>query len=178
MVHFWKRRTSSRMSDKMPFGRSSNGSLVKPLNVLVSPGMYLFSKYSEYKRQQQEQQKRKITEKELENLNEKIDKLLSKIDEGEGDGTLVEEEECVICLVAKATMQTFPCRHKVVCRKCFIKTIQVAVSQRSLPLRCVVCRSRILKLRQTAIPTLPSPLSPNGPMKFLPKSPSIRLFSK
>ena len=55
-----------------------------------------------------------------------------------------------MCLCAKATMQTFPCGHKVVCRKCFVKTIQVAVTQRCLPLRCVVCRSRVLKLKQAA----------------------------
>ena len=36
----------------------------------------------------------------------------------------------------------------MVCRKCFVKTIQVAVTQRCLPLRCVVCRTRILKLKQ------------------------------
>lgn len=58
--------------------------------------------------------------------------------------------QCVVCLSAKATMQTYPCGHKVVCRKCFVKTIQVAVTQRCLPLRCVVCRTRILKLKQTA----------------------------
>lgn len=52
----------------------------------------------------------------------------------------------MICISAKATMQTFPCGHRVVCRKCFVKTIQVAVSQRMLPLRCVVCRTRILRL--------------------------------
>ena len=46
-------------------------------------------------------------------------------------------------------MQTFPCGHKVVCRKCLIKTIQVAVSQRCLPLRCVICRNRILRLQHT-----------------------------
>jgi hypothetical protein len=46
-------------------------------------------------------------------------------------------------------MQTFPCAHRVVCRRCFVKTIQVAVSQRLLPLRCVVCRTKILKLKQT-----------------------------
>lgn len=56
--------------------------------------------------------------------------------------------QCVVCLCAKATMQTMPCGHKVVCRKCFVKTIQVAVTQRCLPLRCVVCRTRILKLKQ------------------------------
>ena len=47
-------------------------------------------------------------------------------------------------------MQTYPCGHKVICRKCFVKTIQVAVTQRCLPLRCVVCRTRILKLKQMA----------------------------
>ncbi|RWS31266.1 uncharacterized protein B4U80_13602 [Leptotrombidium deliense] len=57
--------------------------------------------------------------------------------------------KCVICISAKATMQTFPCGHRVVCRKCFVKTIQVAVSQRLLPLRCVICRAKILRLKQT-----------------------------
>lgn len=57
--------------------------------------------------------------------------------------------QCVICISAKAIMQTFPCGHRVVCRKCFVKTIQVAVSQRLLPLRCVVCRAKILRLKQT-----------------------------
>ncbi|KAJ8959601.1 hypothetical protein NQ318_021787 [Aromia moschata] len=43
-------------------------------------------------------------------------------------------DHCVICINAKATMQTAPCGHQVVCRKCFVKTIQIAVSQRLLPL--------------------------------------------
>ncbi|ELU00625.1 hypothetical protein CAPTEDRAFT_206592 [Capitella teleta] len=77
------------------------------------------------------------------------DRLLSRIEEGEGEVTLTQDEECVVCLASKATMQTFPCGHKVVCRKCFIKTIQVAVTTRSLPLTCVVCRTKILKLKQT-----------------------------
>lgn len=58
-------------------------------------------------------------------------------------------------------MQTFPCGHVVVCRKCFIKTIQVAVTQRSLPLKCVVCRTKILKLKQTAEESLSSQSSRN-----------------
>ena len=36
--------------------------------------------------------------------------------------------QCVICLGAKATMQTQPCGHRVVCRRCFVKTIQVTPS--------------------------------------------------
>lgn len=58
--------------------------------------------------------------------------------------------QCVICVNAKATMQTSPCGHRVVCRKCFVKTIQMAVSQRLLPLRCVICRAKILRLKQSS----------------------------
>lgn len=75
------------------------------------------------------------------------EKLLQRLEEHkQPETTSCQGEECVICISAKATMQTFPCAHRVVCRKCFVKTIQVAVSQRMLPLRCVVCRTRILRL--------------------------------
>ncbi|KAG8230034.1 hypothetical protein J437_LFUL015253 [Ladona fulva] len=53
--------------------RSLNTSaLMKPLVVLALPGMYLFYKYNQYKRQQQEQDRRKVTERELAHLNHKI----------------------------------------------------------------------------------------------------------
>lgn len=45
-------------------------------------------------------------------------------------------------------MQTYPCGHKVTCRKCFVRTIQAAIGQRALPLKCVVCRSRIIKVSE------------------------------
>nr|CAI5825698.1 unnamed protein product [Callosobruchus analis] len=48
-------------------------------------------------------------------------------------------------------MQTAPCGHQVVCRKCFVKTIQIAVSQRLLPLRCVICRAKILRLKVSTV---------------------------
>lgn len=57
--------------------------------------------------------------------------------------------QCVICVNAKAVMQTYPCGHKVVCRRCFVKTIQIALSQRTLPLCCVICRTKILRLKHT-----------------------------
>ena len=60
---------------------------------------------------------------------------------------MISISQCVVCMGAKATMQTFPCQHCVVCRKCFIQTIQSAIAKRSLPLRCVFCRERVLKLR-------------------------------
>lgn len=48
-------------------------------------------------------------------------------------------------------MQTYPCGHKVTCRKCFVRTIQAAISQRALPLKCVVCRTRIIKVSEAEI---------------------------
>ncbi|RZF43286.1 hypothetical protein LSTR_LSTR001547 [Laodelphax striatellus] len=79
-----------------------------------------------------------------------LDKLLTKLDENEYPVATSQEDECVICVNAKATMQTSPCGHRVVCRKCFVKTIQMAVSQRLLPLRCVICRAKILRLKHTS----------------------------
>lgn len=37
----------------------------------------------------------------------------------------------------------------MICRRCFVKTIQNAVSQKNLPLRCVICRAKILRLKQS-----------------------------
>ncbi|KAL4149515.1 hypothetical protein QTP88_003449 [Uroleucon formosanum] len=92
----------------------------------------------------------RYAESQLRNLNTKIDKLLNKLDEKEQDEAKTPEEECVICVNSKATMQTWPCGHQVVCRKCLVRTIQIAVSRRSLPLRCVVCRARVLRLKRSS----------------------------
>ena len=46
--------------------------LAKPLSALVVPGMYLFYKYNEYKRHQEEICRKNVTEKELDSLNHKI----------------------------------------------------------------------------------------------------------
>uniref|UniRef100_A0A182YS06 RING-type domain-containing protein n=1 Tax=Anopheles stephensi TaxID=30069 RepID=A0A182YS06_ANOST len=67
--------------------------------------------------------------------------MLSKLEESELEPPTSQEDECVICINARATMQTSPCGHRVVCRRCFVKTIQSAVAQRLLPLRCVICRT-------------------------------------
>lgn len=94
--------------------------------------------------------KRSKAEKELHHLSYKIEKLLANLDEDQqNDANFTGGDECVICMSAKATMQTQPCGHRVVCRLCFVKTIQTAVAQRVLPLRCVVCRTKILKLKQS-----------------------------
>ncbi|XP_050295806.1 uncharacterized protein LOC126735754 [Anthonomus grandis grandis] len=131
--------------------------LIKPFVVLALPGMYLFYKYNQYKRKRKENATRRLAERELQHLNYKIEKLLSKLEESEPELATCQEEECVICIHAKATMQTSPCGHQVVCRKCFVKTIQIAVSQKLLPLRCVICRAKILRLKTG--PTFPSSVS-------------------
>ncbi|XP_054267463.1 uncharacterized protein LOC128989577 [Macrosteles quadrilineatus] len=140
----------------------SSSAFMKPFVVLALPGMYLFYKYSQYKRQQQEQNRRRVTERELAHLNHKIDKLLTKLEENEPELATSQEDECVICVNAKATMQTSPCGHRVVCRKCFVKTIQMAVSQRLLPLRCVICRAKILRLKQSSSQSWVLPSSASG----------------
>ncbi|KAK2709469.1 uncharacterized protein LOC136026948 [Artemia franciscana] len=94
-----------------------------------------------------------VTEHELKMLSEKIERLLLKLNSADTEGVDHEVGDevmprCVICVTSRATMQTFPCSHRVLCRKCFVKTIQIAVNQKLLPLRCIVCRAKILKLKQ------------------------------
>ncbi|XP_031366007.1 eukaryotic translation initiation factor 4 gamma-like isoform X3 [Apis dorsata] len=98
-----------------------------------------------------------------------MDKLLTKLEKNEPELASSQEDECVICVNARATMQTAPCGHRVVCRRCFVKTIQMAVSQRLLPLRCVICRAKILRLKQTLIPR---DYSMSGKSWVLPQSAS------
>ncbi|KAL4222264.1 hypothetical protein ACF0H5_018301 [Mactra antiquata] len=58
---------------KMPLSsEDSDSSMTKPVSAITIPGMYLFYKYSEFKRQQQESHRKKVTEKELDHLNHKI----------------------------------------------------------------------------------------------------------
>ncbi|XP_066597593.1 uncharacterized protein [Prorops nasuta] len=150
-------------------GATGRTGLMKPLVVLALPGMYLFYKYSQYRREQRELSRRRVTERELQQLHHKIDKLLTKLEENEPEMASSQEDECVICVNARATMQTAPCGHRVVCRRCFVKTIQMAVSQRLLPLRCVICRAKILRLKQTLIPR---DYSMSGKSWVLPQSAS------
>ncbi|KAL7051193.1 hypothetical protein ACKWTF_004377 [Chironomus riparius] len=105
---------------------------------------------SNVKQRRREAQSRKVTEKELTALHHKIEKLLVKLEQTELEASTSEQDECVICITSKATMKTQPCGHQVVCRRCFVKTIQSAVVQRLLPLRCVICRARINKLTSSS----------------------------
>lgn len=99
------------------------------------------------------------------------------MEESDLEPSQTQEDECVICVTSRATMKTMPCKskwsttrnlkslanifvffrsfissggHQVVCRRCFVKTIQSAVAQRLLPLRCVICRERINRLTSSS----------------------------
>ncbi|XP_018398843.1 PREDICTED: chromatin assembly factor 1 subunit A isoform X2 [Cyphomyrmex costatus] len=63
------------------------------------------------------------------------------------------EDECVTCMSAKAIMRYVPCNHCPVCRLCFFRIVQVAVSQMRLPMKCMMCRADILGVR----PEIPQP---------------------
>lgn len=53
-------------------GNTRGAGLMKPLVILALPGMYLFYKYNQYRREQREQSRRRTTERELQYLNHKI----------------------------------------------------------------------------------------------------------
>lgn len=63
-------------------------------------------------------------------------------------------------------MQTLPCGHCIVCRKCFVRSIQEAVLQRALPLRCMLCRERILNLNQPSGSCRPPPRLPQSVSQY------------
>ena len=46
------------------------------------------------------------------------------------------------------SFQTNTNNFQVVCRQCFVRTIQMAVAQKRLPLRCILCRAKVLRIKQ------------------------------
>jgi len=142
---------SNRMKD-----RNSSSSKGKHNNFLrlSLPGLGLLRKFQQYRRLPQEPPPAPPAngghhlEEELDRLTGKIDNLLCKIEGQDQEAARGHEEECVVCGINRASMQTLPCSHQVVCRKCFVRTIQMAVAQKRLPLRCIMCRAKVLKIKQ------------------------------
>ncbi|XP_071476268.1 uncharacterized protein [Diadema setosum] len=137
---------------------SAKPAVAGTLTLAATPALYLLYRLHEFKQRCKDRNsaasipstERHITEKDLVILNRKIEKLLRKLDKYDRAETFpTKDEECVVCLTRQAVICTYPCAHRVICRKCFVKTIQVALSQRLLPLRCVVCRTKIQHLDQS-----------------------------
>ncbi|CAH0725594.1 unnamed protein product, partial [Brenthis ino] len=72
-----KRGSVKRAVNKMPQRATSSSSLMRPFVVLALPGMYLLYKYNQYRQQQMETARRRVTERELMHLNTKIVKNVS-----------------------------------------------------------------------------------------------------
>ncbi len=60
------------------------------------------------------------------------------------------EEQCVVCCQARAVMQVAPCGHQSQCRLCFVHNIQEAVASRQLPLRCLLCNAKIMRVKNNS----------------------------
>jgi len=86
------------------------------------------------------------SEGEVKRLIDVITMLMERV-ANQPDTPAIGDEECLTCTTNRASMQTFPCGHKVLCKTCFLTTIKVALQERQLPLRCVVCRSRVVRLK-------------------------------
>ncbi|CAF4810548.1 unnamed protein product [Pieris macdunnoughi] len=56
----------------MPQRAPTTSTLMRPFVVLALPGMYLLYKYNQYRQQQMETARRRVTERELLHLNTKI----------------------------------------------------------------------------------------------------------
>ncbi|XP_031556477.1 uncharacterized protein LOC116293216 [Actinia tenebrosa] len=124
--------------------------VVSLLSLALLPSMYflyLYLRKTHHPREPEDQQdlrerrRQKVTE-----LRSKLDRLLVSLDQIVPETADNEDDECIVCNSAKAVIQTFPCKHKVLCRGCFVRTLQVAVNDFNLPLKCVLCRTRITTL--------------------------------
>ena len=56
----------------------------------------------------------------------------------------------MVCCQARAVMQVAPCGHQSQCRLCFVHNIQEAVASRQLPLRCLLCNSKIMRVKNNS----------------------------
>jgi len=84
---------------------------------------------------------------ELVRINHKIDKLVNSMTKEDFETPTGPEDECLSCGECRAVMQVSPCGHQALCRLCFIKNIQQAVTTRQLPLCCVLCHCKIQRVK-------------------------------
>lgn len=104
-------------------------------------------KYEKLETEDPERRRQEAAVEELVRINHKIDKLVSSITKEDFEPPTSAEDECLGCGECRAVMQVSPCGHQALCRLCFIKNIQQAVSSRSLPLCCVMCHTKIQRVK-------------------------------
>lgn len=57
------------------------------------------------------------------------------------------QKTCIVCYERSPNIVTLPCKHSDVCSDCFIEIIYVAVKNSQYPLRCVLCRQKVERIR-------------------------------
>ncbi|KFD66655.1 hypothetical protein M514_02909 [Trichuris suis] len=82
------------------------------------------------------------TEEELNRMQSSVACMLNRISGSPDDVPSCPEEECVVCLTNRASLQTFPCGHMVLCRKCFVKTVQLDIA--AIAFVCQIANRRCL----------------------------------
>ena len=58
--------------------------------------------------------------------------------------------QCMVCCQARSVMQVSPCGHQSLCRLCFVHNIQEAVAARDLPLKCLLCGAKIIRVKNNS----------------------------
>ncbi len=58
--------------------------------------------------------------------------------------------QCAVCCQSRSVMQVAPCGHQALCRLCFVRNIQEAVASRDLPLKCLICGTKIIRVKNNA----------------------------
>jgi len=114
---------------------------------LFAPFLRRSKKYKKLETDEPEKRKQDEANDELTRINFKIDKLLNSMSKEDTESAINGEDQCVTCRASRAVMMVYPCNHVALCRLCFVKMIKHAVSSRQLPLCCVVCNTKIQRVK-------------------------------
>lgn len=77
-----------------------------------------------------------------------FEQLINMVTKRSDDNALTPDEECVICVTRRACIRSYPCGHKVLCEKCFVKLLQINYLEGKYPVTCVFCRSPVALYRR------------------------------
>lgn len=131
-------------SDIMPPG---------PFSGLLAPFIGVGRKSKKYEKLQTEDPEKKrqeATQEEINRLHSKIERLVASMSREELDLATSQDDACMVCCQARSVMQVSPCGHQALCRLCFVHNIQEAVAARDLPLKCLLCGAKIIRVKNNS----------------------------
>ena len=77
--------------------------------------------------------------------------IVNEVNE-EVDEAVDEEDQCIICCLAKKVVINLPCKHCCACTPCFQKLFDVTLKQSQL-LTCPLCRAKITSIEMRSSET-------------------------